>query len=449
MSGKYFGTDGIRDRVDGPYLQPAFVRRVGSAIGLWLTKNGGGPAMKVVLGQDTRRSGIAIVQQLAAGLVCHGIRVIDAGVIPTPAVSLAVRKSRASLGIAVTASHNPATDNGIKLFNADGTKLDDATETEIERLIDGTDAVPEPSEPPAMESADAELAYVDFASTLLGAGALDGFVIVVDTANGAASHTTPDTLRRLGAEVFSMGDQPNGLNINENCGSEHTEALCTLVPQAGAHLGIAHDGDADRLVVCDETGSQLDGDELLAILAIHLARNGRLARNTVVATVMSNMGLDQTMIAHGLRLERVGVGDRQVMLGMARGGYSFGGEASGHIIIGDVAPTGDALVAALHLLAVMRQTGQPLSALRQCIRLFPQQLIALKVQRKIPIVEIPALQDEIERLELELADKGRLLVRYSGTEPKIRVLVEAESAELVDATMNALKAAINANLELA
>ncbi len=449
MSGIYFGTDGIRDRVDGPLLQPAFVRRVGAAIGTWLAKQHPSSRCKVILGRDTRASGWEIQQQLAIGLVSSGVGVVDAGVVPTPAVSLLIRKSRAAAGIAVTASHNPSTDNGIKVFHADGGKLDDFTESALEKWIDTTPPVPDNATPIGWERVDAGAIYIDFCSALLPPGSLSGWRIVVDAAHGAGVHTTPETLRRLGAELFVCGDQPDGNNINQACGSEHPDNLCRLVRQFSAHLGIAHDGDADRLVVCDEKGDLLQGDETIFLLARHLHRQSRLARNTVVVTLMSNMGLDQSLANLGIETERVGVGDRQVLQEMARHGYTLGGESSGHLIVGDISPTGDALVAALHLIAAMRQANTPLSELRREIRLFPQKQTAIPVVRKIPIVEIPSLQEALEQIDQRLGERGRILVRYSGTEPKLRLLVEAETKELVEKTLHDLKKAVYDNMELA
>lgn len=450
MSGRYFGTDGIRDRVDGPFLEPLFLRRLGSALGEYLRREHEGQPCRVVIGRDTRTSGSEIAFHLAVGLAAHDVRVVEAGVVPTPAVALAVRKLRANMGIAITASHNPACDNGVKLFGRDGCKLSDAEETAIERLIDA--AQPLPAYPNNVErlheGCDAAGQYVDFCVSLLPAGALKGWKVVCDCANGAAWETTPLTLRRLGAEVITLGTSPNGANINEGCGSEHPRGLCTLVQEVGATIGIAHDGDADRLVVCDEGGALVDGDELLALLALYLKRHGRLPQSAAVLTVMSNQGIDVALRSAGIKVVRAGVGDRQVVQEMARLGAGFGGEASGHIIIGDVSPTGDALVAALHVMAAMRHTQDPLSELRKCVQLYPQLLKALVVERKIPIVEIPALQEELERIDAELGERGRVLVRYSGTEPKIRLLVEAESKELCTSIMEQLMKAVRDNLEV-
>lgn len=450
MSGRYFGTDGIRDRVDGPFLDPVFVRRLGAALGQYLRDKFRDQPCRVVIGRDTRPSGESIVTQLAIGLTFHDIKVVEAGIIPTPAVALAVRKLRAQLGISVTASHNPASDNGIKLFGRDGCKLSDEEETAIERLIDATQPIPAyPNNVARLrEGCGADSLYIDFCASLLPASALQGWKIVCDCANGASWQTTPLTLQRLGAEVIAIGNSPNGQDINSGCGSEHPERLCALVQETGAHLGIAHDGDADRLVVCDELGKVLDGDELLAILALYLNRNRRLPQSTVVVTVMSNQGLDVALRESGIKVDRAGVGDRQVIQRMARVGAGFGGESSGHIIIGDVAPTGDALVAALHVMAAMRHLQKPLSELRKCVRLYPNLLKAIVVERKIPIVEIPALQEELERIDADLGDRGRVLVRYSGTEPKIRLLVEAESRELCGSIMQQLVSAIRTHLEV-
>lgn len=450
MSGRYFGTDGIRDRVDGPFLDPVFVRRLGVALGQYLREKFHDEPCRVVIGRDTRPSGESIVTQLAIGLTFHNVKVVEAGIVPTPAVALSVRKLRAHMGISVTASHNPASDNGIKLFGHDGCKLSNEDESAIENLIDLTQPIPAyPNNVERLlESCDAHGQYIDFCVSLLPAAALQGWKIVCDCANGASWQTTPLTLQRLGAEVITIGNSPNGQNINSDCGSEHPKRLCALVRETGAHLGIAHDGDADRLVVCDELGNVLDGDELLTLLALYLDRNRRLPQSTVVVTVMSNQGLDIALRESGIKVDRAGVGDRQVIQRMAYLGAGFGGESSGHIIIGDVSPTGDALVAALHVMASMRHLQKPLSELRKCVRLYPNVQKAIMVERKIPIVEIPALQEELESIDAELSDRGRVLVRYSGTEPKIRILVEAESKELCNSIMQKLVNAVHTHLEV-
>lgn len=376
---------------------------------------------------------------MARGLRAAGAIPVSLGVVPTPAVARAVRTSGARLGVVITASHNPAGDNGIKFFGPSGVKLTDEDELAIEGFLGA--AVEGAAEPlPMMEGATAD--YIATAKALLPAGALRGWKIVLDTANGATCGTSAVVLRDLGAEVIGIGDRPNGNNINAGVGSEHPESLAARVRQEGARIGIAHDGDGDRCVLCDEKGGVLDGDELLTVLATHALPRGKLAKNTLVVTVQSNLGVDAAIAAAGGRVLRTNVGDRYVIERMHAEGATLGGESSGHVICSDVSPTGDGLVAALRVIEVMLATGKPLSELRRALRKFPQKTAALKVREKKPVAELARVTAEIQKLENELGARGRVLVRYSGTEPKLRLLVEGPTGEIATAALARLEAAV-------
>ncbi|MGE9293162.1 MAG: phosphoglucosamine mutase, partial [Puniceicoccales bacterium] len=375
---------------------------------------------------DTRASGEEIEAGLCGGLCTNGIHVMLLGVVPTPAVSQVVRDLQADLGVAITASHNPATDNGIKLFDNRGLKFSVEAEAEIEGFIAEQTSKPEDANIfTCGYPYDGQGVYINTLKSQLHQHCIRDWKIVLDTANGATAETSPAVLRHFGAELVSIGDSPDGTNINAGVGSEHPDRLAEAVRREKARLGIAHDGDGDRLVVCDETGSVVDGDQLLGILALAALREGTLVHNTLVATVQSNFGLDKTLSKAGGRVERVAVGDRNVLLRMRALGCNLGGENSGHIIQRDISVAGDGLLAAVRLIAVMLRTGKPLSALRQEVELFPQATKNLRVAEKIPLEECPALSEAMKRLDEEFGQEGRQLVRYSGTEPKLRLLVEA------------------------
>jgi phosphoglucosamine mutase len=448
MQRNYFGTDGIRGPFGGPVVNEAFVARLGLAAARWLGSRGvrGGT---VVIGRDTRASGPTLVHALGAGLLAGGAHPVTLGVVPTPAVARAVRLGGAALGAVITASHNPASDNGIKFFGPAGAKLSDADEAEIELLLG-----PPGEEPPASAMGDIPVQavlepYIEAARGMLPAGSLRGWKVALDTANGATCVASPRVLEALGADVFGLGDRPDGLNINDGVGSEHPARLSKLVLAAGARLGIAHDGDGDRCVLCDELGVILDGDEVLAILATHALSRGRLAKKTLVVTVQSNLGLDAAVAAAGGRVVRTAVGDRYVAEGMRAEGATLGGESSGHILCFEFGPTGDGLASALRVIEVMLETGRPLSELRGVLRRFPQLSCALTVREKKPLESLPALVAAIGTLEAELAGNGRVLVRYSGTEPKLRLLVEGPTDEVVRSGIDRLCAAARSELEVA
>jgi phosphoglucosamine mutase len=445
MKREYFGTDGVRGVYGGPVINEGFGRRLGAAAGKFLSQSAQNPSRQVLLGRDTRASGESLLQSVAAGLAATGAEPVILGILPTPAVAAAVIREGAALGVMITASHNPAADNGIKFFNASGRKLTDAEESELERLL--------PVESPAtarqpFRSLNGTTGYIAIAQRLLPPGSLKDWRIVVDTANGASCGTTPVVLRALGAEVIGMGDAPDGRNINAGVGSEHPEQLAARVRSTGARLGIAHDGDGDRCVLCDEAGGVLDGDEILAILATHALARGTLAKKTLVVTVQSNLGVDAVLAAAGGRVCRTPVGDRYVSERMLAEGATLGGESSGHIICADVSPTGDGLVAALKVIEVMRATGRPLSELRRVLKKFPQGAVALTVRAKKPLESLGTLGAAIRALEAELGDRGRVLVRFSGTEAKLRLLVEGPTDAVVRAGLERLEAAARADLEV-
>ncbi len=448
MNLKYFGTDGIRGEFGGPLINSDLFRRLGYALGLYLNETRGHKGHVVAIARDTRASGEELERAFCNGLTAHSVRIEALGVIPTPALSMATCKLQADMGVVITASHNPSIDNGIKLMSSDGRKLDEGGESRIEQLLDENLEIPVNAKIDHSSSFNGESSYINYAQSLLPEACLKGWKIVVDTGNGSAYKTTPSALTHLGAEVISIGNVPNGININVGCGSEHPETLSKAVRDEKAKMGIAHDGDADRLVLCDENGDIVDGDELLAILGIHALRKGKLFDNAIVITVMSNLGLDRAIETIGGRIIRVSVGDRNVVDKMVEGGYSLGGESSGHLIFRDHSLVGDGLIAAIKVIEVMLQCNEPLSRLRSCIQYFPQVRCDLVVQEKIPLEDKPQLMDRIAELEKSLSGASRLLVRYSGTESKIRLLVEGEDAEEVKHCLENLKDAVVTHLNV-
>ncbi|HEX2101070.1 MAG TPA: phosphoglucosamine mutase [Candidatus Synoicihabitans sp.] len=441
MKRRYFGTDGVRGGYGGPVINETFAARLGFAAARWRGGRG-----RAVIGYDTRASGPSLAAAVAAGLTAAGMQPEWLGIVPTPAVAFEARRRGAALGVVVTASHNPAADNGIKFFTGTGMKLTDADEAAIESLLP-TELVVDPWAPPA-DAPSALGGYIEQASGLMPADALRGWRMVVDTANGATCVTTPRVLHRLGAELLQIGANPDGRNINAGVGSEHPEALAAQVRASGARLGLAHDGDGDRCVLCDEYGEVLDGDEILTILALHALRFGTLADGRLVVTVQSNLGVDAAITAAGGEVSRTAVGDRYVIERMQALGATLGGESSGHIICADVSPTGDGLVAALRVLRVMLETGKPLSELRRGLRKFPQQTAALVVAAKRELQSCATIAAEVARLEGELGRRGRVLVRYSGTEPKLRLLVEGPDDATVAAAMARLERATRIDLDV-
>ncbi len=439
MNRRYFGTDGVRGPFGGPVVNPQFAARLGLAVARWVAR----PGARVFIGRDTRLSGPDLLEAVAAGLAAGGLAPVSLGVVPTPALARAVRSSDAALGVMITASHNPAADNGIKFFTTDGVKLTDADEATIEALL--PDDAPAPLAAP-LENAVCD--YVQAMSAVLPAGSLAGWRVVLDTAHGATCGTSPAVLRALGAEVVGIGAEPDGARINAGVGSEHPAQLAARVVAEGARIGVAHDGDGDRCVLCDEHGEILDGDELLTILATHALERGTLAAKTLVVTVQSNLGVDAALRAAGGRAVRTQVGDRYVIERMLADGLTLGGESSGHVICADLSPTGDGLVAALRVIEVMLSTGRPLSELRRRLKKFPQGTRNLMVREKRPLADLLALTAEIAALETEFGEGGRVLVRFSGTEPKLRLLVEGASEAVVASGLQRLEAAARRDLQV-
>lgn len=445
MKRRFFGTDGVRGKFGDAVMNPDFVRRLAHAAGRHAGASLGAGTKRALIGRDTRGSGPALEAAVAEGLAAAGWDVGLLGVVPTPAVSLAVRELGAQLGVVITASHNPAEDNGVKFFAASGHKLPDAEEAAIEALLDIPPAGPY-GKVAALDEGRAR--YVRNLTALLPAGALAGWKIVLDTAHGATCETSRDVLRALGAELDLLGHAPDGANINAGVGSEHPGSLGARVLATGARLGIAHDGDGDRAVFCDETGAALDGDEVLTFLALDALRRGDLANRTLVVTVQSNLGVDAALAAAGGRVLRTNVGDRYVSEGLRAAGASLGGESSGHFIFPQISPTGDGLLAALAVLRAMRESGRPLSELRRALVKFPQQTKNLKLRAKPPLETLPRVQALLREAETGLGDAGRVMIRYSGTEPKIRLLVEARSESAVAEWLARAEAAVRADLEV-
>jgi phosphoglucosamine mutase len=442
MARHYFGTDGIRGRANG-VITPELALRVGQAAGL-VFKNGE-HRHRVLIGKDTRLSGYMIETALVAGFTSVGMDVLLTGPIPTPAVAMLTRSMRADLGVMISASHNPFDDNGIKLFGPDGYKLSDAIEADIENLIDSDLAKK------LAKSADLGRArridgvhdrYIEFAKrTLPRAMSLEGLRIVVDCAHGAAYRVAPEALWELGAEVISLGVDPDGFNINRDCGSTSPAELCRKVREMRADLGIALDGDADRVLIADERGRIVDGDQLLAVVARSFQEDGRLTKPGIVGTVMSNLGLERHLAGLGLSLARTPVGDRYVLEHMRENGFNVGGEQSGHIILSDYTTTGDGFVAALQVLAVVKRQDQPVSKVCHRFDALPQVLKNVRYKDGRPL-ENARVRSAIEEAEERLNGHGRLLVRPSGTEPVIRVMGEGEDKvlveEIVDGIVDAL-----------
>jgi len=444
--GKYFGTDGIRGSYGDALINPDFAFRVGSALGLFIGRKKPSLPLNVVIGRDTRLSGQTLSDAIIQGLNRRGVYVHDAGIVPTPAIARSVLEQQADMGIAITASHNPASDNGIKLFNESGCKLEPDVELEIEALIDQQPALSGDLSLPQAYANEAAAQYINYVRSLMDQNCLRGWKIVFDLANGATCETTPATFQRWGAELFLIGDNPNGENINDGVGSEHPDLLGRTVREQGANLGIAHDGDGDRLVVCDENGEIVDGDVILGLFGIHALRSGALRSSTLVTTVHSNLGLDHAIREAGGCVERVDVGDRNVARRMREKGSNIGGESSGHIIFSDFATTGDGLLAAVKLVELICKTGKTLAELRKEMQLYPQQTLNLRVAQKPPLDELDTLSKAIAAATKLFGDDGRVLVRYSGTEPKLRLLVEGKDAELVSKVVKDLEKAARRDL---
>ena len=440
MTRRYFGTDGIRGLTNSPPMTAAIAMKVGQAAGTRFMR--GNHKHQVVIAKDTRLSGYMMESALTAGFTSVGMDVIQAGPIPTPAVAMLTRSLRADLGVMISASHNGFQDNGIKLFGPDGFKLSDADEAEIEAMIDADVPLAEPRAiGRARRIEDARGRYIHFAkATFPEELRLDGLKVVVDCAHGAAYAVAPAALWELGAEVDAIGVSPNGFNINDNIGSTHPRALQMRVLEIGADIGIALDGDADRLIVVDEKGQIVDGDQLMALVTARAQDAGTLKGGGLVATVMSNLGLERWLQGRGLMLHRAGVGDRYVLEAMKAGGFNIGGEQSGHLILADHSTTGDGLVAAMQVLAALVASGRPASEVLHLFDPLPQMLKSVRFTGK------PLENDRVKAViadgEARLNGTGRLLIRKSGTEPVIRVMAEGEDKLLVKAVVEEICAAV-------
>lgn len=426
---KLFGTDGIRGTANKFPMLPEVVTKIGQAVGFILKKRNPHSPIKVVIGKDTRLSGYMIEQALASGLNSMGVFVQLVGPLPTPGIGYLTRTMRASAGIVISASHNPYEDNGIKIFGADGYKIPDDMEREIENLVHQDELsylLPESSLIGRTKRIDdSQGRYIVYVkSTFPLEYTLDGLRIVLDTANGASYKVAPSVFSELGAEVIHLGDDPNGTNINDEVGALYPEKLAEAVLEYRADLGISLDGDADRVIMVDEKGQIMNGDHILGICALHMKHRGLLKNDTLVVTQMSNFGLEKKMNENGIKVIKTGVGDKYVVEEMRRGGFNLGGEQSGHIIFLDHTTTGDGCVAALSVLAVMKETDRKMSELNALIEDVPQVLINIRVKNRKDLAEIPGYVEKISEIEEYLFGEGRVFVRYSGTEPLIRILLE-------------------------
>jgi phosphoglucosamine mutase len=453
---RLFGTDGVRGVANVHPMTAEMALQLGRALA-FIVRNGP-HRHRIVIGKDTRLSGYMLEQAIASGISSMGVDVMLCGPLPTPGIAFITHSMRADAGVVISASHNPYQDNGIKFFSRDGFKLPDELELKIEQLVldgaEGDGAADFHALRPtatrigkAKRIDDAKGRYAQFLKTLFPKElTLEGLTVVVDCAHGAAYHVAPAVFEELGAKVIALNVKPDGKNINDGCGAVHPETMAKAIQRHGAQLGLALDGDADRVILADEAGRVVDGDAIMALLGRDLIQRKALAKKTVVATVMSNLGLERALAGAGGRVVRTSVGDRYVVEEMRRTGYNFGGEQSGHLIFLDHVTTGDGVAAALSVLAVMQREGQALSALAKCFEPFPQALVNVVVREKRPIAELPGVAKSIAAAEKALGDEGRVLVRFSGTENKVRVLVEGPDAKriraLAEGIAGELKAAI-------
>lgn len=450
---RLFGTDGIRGKANVPPMTPELVVRLGRAIAL-VARRDAGRAPRIVIGKDTRLSGYMLETALEAGICAMGGRVLLTGPMPTPAVANLTQSMRADAGVVISASHNPYDDNGIKIFGPDGFKLADEREAEIERLLDDAALDQRPCTGERVGRAeridDATGRYIVYAKNAFPKElTLNGLKVVIDAAHGAAYRVAPLVFSELGAEVTAIGVTPNGKNINKACGALHPAAMVREVLKRQAHIGIALDGDADRVIIADERGQIVDGDAVMALCATRMLKAGKLNGGTVVATVMSNMGLDRALAPLGGRVERTAVGDRYVVECMRKNGYAFGGEQSGHLVFLEHATTGDGVVGALQVLAVMVAEERPLSELAHVMEKVPQLLENVVLPMRRPIDEMPELTREIRRVEAELGGEGRVLVRWSGTEPKLRLMVEGPDMSRLEAVVRTMADAARSDMGVA
>jgi len=447
---RLFGTDGIRGVANTFPMTAEMAMKVGRATAR-LFRNSK-RKHRILVGRDTRLSGAMIESALISGICSMGVDAIAAGPIPTPAVSFLTADMRADAGIMISASHNPFEDNGIKIFSAEGFKLPDEMEERIEALISSRELernLPTGADMGRLISIDnAEARYIDhLKSTFPKKGSLEDIKIVVDCANGAGYRVAPRIFEELGAEVISTADRPDGRNINLHCGAMHPEKICSAVRKHRADIGIALDGDADRVIFSDEKGSKMDGDHIMAICALDMKTRNRLKGDTVVATVMSNMGLDIAMREAGIRILKTEVGDRYILREMLQGGFNLGGEQSGHLIFLDHSTTGDGILSALQVLSIMKETGRRLSELRAVMKTLPQVIVNVKVGKKRDLNKIPSVQREIQDAERKLGNGGRILVRYSGTQPLCRIMIEGPSKKEISDMANRIASIIEQNIK--
>ena len=442
---KLFGTDGIRGKAGTAPLEPRTVARVGAAIARAMS-TGGDHRLRFVIGRDTRESGTWIEEELARGLTSEGAVVVSAGVVPTPAVAYLARTEGFDAGIVISASHNPYDDNGIKVFGGAGTKLTEQLEASVEqRVADASWSVPDA--PGRIDPQDLSAHYVEHLELIMKtAGPLAGAHVVIDCANGATCRIAPALFTRLGLDVQSIGVEPNGRNINLNCGSTHLKGLAEAVVGSKARLGIAFDGDGDRALFVDHAGRVVDGDAVLLMAAIYLNDRGRLPGSAIVATVMSNIGLEIALRNRGIEMVRTAVGDKYVMEEMIKRGLALGGEQSGHIIFSDHLFTGDGLATALTVLRMMADTGKELDELAGALVTYPQVLVNVRVREKTDYMQVPAIADTVKRVEQGLAGNGRLLVRYSGTEPLLRIMLEGKDDAEIKEWANEIAGVVKAHL---
>jgi phosphoglucosamine mutase len=437
MTRKLFGTDGIRGLANEGVMTPEIAFRIGAAV-TYQVRQRAAHRPRVVVGKDTRLSGYLFEQAISAGVCSQGGHVMLSGPLPTPAIAHLTTSMRADAGVVISASHNPYEDNGIKIFGRDGYKLPDAAELELEQLIEGKEL--DSGRPTAQDVGRAERLedapgrYVAFVKQSFPPElTLEGLRIVVDAAHGAAYKVAPAVFYELGAEVHTIGVEPNGRNINKDCGAVHPSTCAREVVELKANLGIALDGDADRVIVIDERGNEVDGDVVMALCATRMLTSGRLRKGTLVATIMSNLGLERAIESAGGRMVRTAVGDRYVVETMRSEGYNFGGEQSGHMIFLDHASTGDGLVAALQLLAIVLRENRPLSELaKSAMRRVPQVLVNAKLAERRPLEDMPRTMEVVRDAEEKLGKNGRVVVRWSGTEAKLRVMIEGEDAAIID-----------------
>ncbi|MDU0952794.1 phosphoglucosamine mutase [uncultured Streptococcus sp.] len=442
--GKYFGTDGVRGEANVE-LTPELAFKLGRFGGYVLSQHET-EAPKVFVGRDTRISGKMLESALVAGLLSVGIHVYKLGVLATPAVAYLVKTEGASAGVMISASHNPALDNGIKFFGGDGFKLDDEKEAEIEALLDATeDTFPRPSAEGLGTLVDYPEGLRKYEGYLVSTGTpLEGMKVALDTANGAASTSARQIFADLGAQLTVIGETPDGLNINLNVGSTHPEALQKVVKESQSAIGLAFDGDSDRLIAVDENGDIVDGDKIMYIIGKYLSEKGQLAQNTIVTTVMSNLGFHKALESAGINKAVTAVGDRYVVEEMRKSGYNLGGEQSGHVILMDYNTTGDGQLSAVQLTKIMKETGKSLSQLASEVTIYPQKLVNIRVENamKEKAMEVPAIKTIIEKMEEEMAGNGRILVRPSGTEPLLRVMAEAPTTEEVNYYVDTIAAVV-------